>query len=500
MADFGNMNDEEDVDRDYILDDADDEEVFGDDEDASEDDDSVDEENPHDVNEDIVMADPNDHPNIENPAEMNDVNLDEEERVCPQETLFLGIDTAGMRVPLQYNQNIAAIDHLLVALSQFVRHVSTYEHLIDNLKWIKKQFRYINIPTTKNALWNFLGRTEDNLVYRFFCSQCKQEIGQGKITIRCVCGRCGPEEPETFVALFVQISLIPQINDFLQIPNIHEALRYKFNRVKLDPNAMDDIYDGEMYKNLSEPGNFLSDPNNYSFILWTDGLKLTKSSRATTYPIVLQLNELSPHARKKHLFLTGLWISDEHPNMNIILRPTVTEFRNLYVHGVRWRPNRGHEVISRFIISTFTADSLARPDVLRMKRFNGENGCQDCDASGEIVENRRVYRVFAYAMWSDASIRRDGLAAVAARRPVNGVKGYTSLARLPRFDLKRGKTIDPAHNPFLGVAKRLMERYLTDADEDWYVGAPNDMEDIDRRLLSIKPPTKISRQPRSIKT
>lgn len=98
----------------------------------------------------------------------------------------------------------------------------------------------------------------------------------------------------------------PQIIDFLSIPNIAEALRYKYNRVKLEEDAIEDIYDGEMYKEASEPVEFLDNPYNFSFTLWTDGLKLTKSSRATTYPIVLQLNELLPHARKKHLFRTGL--------------------------------------------------------------------------------------------------------------------------------------------------------------------------------------------------
>lgn len=197
---------------------------------------------------------------------------------------------------------MTAIDHFVVASAQAVRHGDTYERMIDNFIWLKKAFRFINIPTTKQALWDVLGRTENNLLYRFFCSKCKDEIGEGRaIRVRCACGRCGPNQQKSFVATFVQVLLRPQLSDILAIPNIAESLNYRNNRYRAHENAMEDIYDGQKYQELLGEGEFLSNNYNYSLTMWTDGLKLTKSSRATTYPVVLQLNELSPHARKKHL-------------------------------------------------------------------------------------------------------------------------------------------------------------------------------------------------------
>lgn len=75
-------------------------------------------------------------------------------------------------------------------------------------------------------------------------------------------------------------------------------------------------------------------------------------------------------------------MANEHPNMNTIMQPPVNELRDLYFHEIPWRPNGEDKIISRFIVTTFSADSVARPDILKMKRFNGENGCPHCLAPG----------------------------------------------------------------------------------------------------------------------
>ncbi|XP_051167820.1 uncharacterized protein LOC127289003 isoform X2 [Leptopilina boulardi] len=491
-----NSEDEEDFFFDHDNADNDDnEEVFADDENLSDEEEEENDENAMEIDAEVAVID---NINAANPIAVNNDDNQEEEIPNLQETFFRGINTIGLRVPLEHNQNLRAIDYLLVALTRAVRHNSTYEHLIDDLKWIKKCFTVINMPTTKKALWKILGRSRENLIYRYFCEKCKQPIGVGQITVRCRCSRCGPGQEKTFVAIFIQILLRPQLTDLLRIPNIAEALNYRDNRIRIHPDAIEDIYDGEMYLRLSEPGNFLSNPHNYSLTFWTDGLKITRSSRATTYPIVFQVNELSPHARKKHLVLGGIWVANEHPIMNQIIGPIRDELRLIYRLGIRWSPDGIREVISRFIVTILTADSVARPDVLRMKRFNGENGCQLCLAPGQRENDTWVYPALPFVERTDASIRTDGLAALQQGHAVNGVKGVSALTTFPEFDMRDGVGVDVAHNAFLGAAKRLVVRYLTDAGERWYIGTPNEMAAINERLLRIKPPTRISRQPRSI--
>lgn len=41
-----------------------------------------------------------------------------------------------------------------------------------------------------------------------------------------------------------------------------DKLQYRLRRVKVDPEAIEDVYDGQLYKEHSIPGGFLSDPNN----------------------------------------------------------------------------------------------------------------------------------------------------------------------------------------------------------------------------------------------
>lgn len=76
-----------------------------------------------------------------------------------------------------------------------------------------------------------------------------------------------------------------------------EKLQYRFTRVKLDPEAIEDVYDGQLYKEHSSPGGFLSDPNNVSFLGNTDGVALIKSTSYGAWPVYLIVNEIPPAER-----------------------------------------------------------------------------------------------------------------------------------------------------------------------------------------------------------
>lgn len=80
-------------------------------------------------------------------------------------------------------------------------------------------------------------------------------------------------------------------------PGMIDLLKYRFTRNKKDQNAMEDVYDGVLYKDLSKPGGFLSDPNNISFLGNTDGVALIKSTGWSVWPVYLVVNELPPLIR-----------------------------------------------------------------------------------------------------------------------------------------------------------------------------------------------------------
>lgn len=161
------------------------------------------------------------------------------------------------------------------------------------------------------------------------------------------------------------------------------------------------------------------------------------------------------------------------------MNPIVEELRDLQNRGILWRPNDGIEVTSRFITTIFTADSVARPDVLRMKRFNGLHEFTFCLATEQMEQNVWVYPARQYEMRTNETLRNDITEANREREIVNGVKGVPSLSILPDFDMVDDVTVDSSHNVFLGMAKRLMVRHMNDSEEKWYIGSPQQTSAID---------------------
>ena len=80
--------------------------------------------------------------------------------------------------------------------------------------------------------------------------------------------------------------------------------------------TISDIYDGEEYLKLCEPGGFLcpyTNPVNISFTLNTDGVPLFSSSQTGIWPVYLVINELPPHARYGMIILIMfVYLINEH--------------------------------------------------------------------------------------------------------------------------------------------------------------------------------------------
>ncbi|PFX11596.1 hypothetical protein AWC38_SpisGene24605 [Stylophora pistillata] len=81
---------------------------------------------------------------------------------------------------------------------------------------------------------------------------------------------------------------------------------------------------------------------------------------------------------------------------------------------------------------------------------------------------------------------------------VCGFKAPSPLLQLPSFDIVNGIAIDTMHCIFLGVVKQLLGLWFNTkhSTQRWYCG--NSVEKVDNRLLENKPPSVITRVPRSI--
>ncbi len=83
---------------------------------------------------------------------------------------------------------------------------------------------------------------------------------------------------------------------------------------------------------------------------------------------------------------------------------------------------------------------------------------------------------------------------------VCGVKGPSWLSILPGYDVVDGMTVDYMHCVLLGVCRQLFRLWIParDRNELWYIGSK--VQDIDKCLCIIKPPSEIQRTPRDVET
>ena len=117
---------------------------------------------------------------------------------------------------------------------------------------------------------------------------------------------------------------------------ILDLLSYPVTRRKINPDAVEDIQDGLLYKrHFGSDGYFkdTSDKNkkteiHISFQINTDGVALFRSSKYSIWPIYLSVNELPPNCRYSimqciHVLLSGA-VERYCSSHYTAIKPTIT--------------------------------------------------------------------------------------------------------------------------------------------------------------------------------
>ncbi|KAJ1518963.1 hypothetical protein ONE63_011417 [Megalurothrips usitatus] len=144
--------------------------------------------------------------------------------------------------------------------------------------------------------------------------------------------------------------------------------------------------------------------------------------------------------------------------MNLFLEPFVNQANILSEHGVNWRHD-GEEVNSKFIPTCGIVDAKARCEVLNMAPPTAYHGCTLCTIRG-VQANGVKFPVLPHPEIVDPPVRR--------------TDAQIKAQMLQAVDM-------PA-----------------EADAPYYIGAPQKVRLINRRLRAIKHPTLISRNTRGI--
>ena len=174
------------------------------------------------------------------------------------------------------------------------------------------------------------------------------------------------------------------------------------------------------------------------------------------------------------------------------------------------------EKILRCILLFGTFDALAKCLFQDFSQFNAFHGCPYCLIPGETAKTSANGHTHAYP-FDEANLRTGhgqernhkqtvGFAGVATsntakdgvQRCMKGVKGFSWFMFVPKFDIIRGLAIDYMHGTLLGVTKMLLTLWLqkSTSKEPWSVSGR--LTEIDSRYMRIKPPSCITRLPRSL--
>lgn len=344
---------------------------------------------------------------------------------------------------------------------------------------------------------------KNDTVRHHYCSTCEVPLE----TKSSVCNNCNGRHE---VSYFIEFPIAKQLQTMYKRPLFYESLQFKHNRVKLDDNNIEDMYDADIYKECTNDG-FLSNPNNISFNMFFDGLAVFKNSRLQLWPIYLSINELKykDRTKKENIVIAGIWFGKHKPNPNLFLRPICVTLDRLQFEGLNLELSNGQIVNVKGRVLAAVGDLPAKALFMRLMQYNGLYSCFYCTSSGaRYALTKNTVQVFPYTrnfeIRKHADMINFGREALHARQldpeaTVYGVKGPSQLAVcLP--DIVRSGGLDVMHSCFLGLMRTLIELWFDPA----YSGCPfsiaNCVDIVDSRLKKIKPPFSFQRLPRSLKT
>lgn len=334
------------------------------------------------------------------------------------------------------------------------------------------------------------------LVCHYFCSNCYESLENKNSQ----CTKC---KEKTEVAFFIEIPIINQLQIMFRRPGFLNDLQFRFRRQKKSPGNVEDIYDGEIYKEHVRMG-FLNNPHNISFMWYTDGICVFNfSNKFSIWPFYLVINELSykNRVKKQNIILAGIWFGKRKPKVNTFLTPFHSEMSKFYRDGYMMEVPDRPPILVKGVLLCGTCDLPAKCAFLRLKQYNGFWGCNRCLDKGQQFEEGSNVHVYPYSEdiqpRINADIEEHARIAIAAGSSCYGVKGMSILYRM-HWDMIRSVGVDSMHGVFSGLGKMLLELWFDIAYKDLHFSLYHLLENVETRLKAIKVPSFLNKYPQSI--
>ncbi|KAK6493239.1 hypothetical protein HHUSO_G2776 [Huso huso] len=440
------------------------------------------------------------------PSEQENADLEsittEQDIENPGSEPFHSLDESTQEKYLQEDDKVYSSQQqnglLLMALK--MKHKLTKEAVSDMLDIINLLAGKDTVPQSWYHLEKQFEGLKDFVEIHHVCNFCESYLGKETSEKCTYCEKEWIEQRSLKEGnFFFHLPLHAQIKAFLEDPELSQKVVR--NRHGFQSQTFCDITSGKKYQDLSSQ----STEETLTVMFSCDGLPVFKSS-SFFVSMLCVINELPATERFNHIFLASLWFGCKKPDMSVYLQPFVFECRDLATEGLLWvNPTTGENTITKVITTVAVCDTVARPMLQNMTQFNGKHGCGFCLDSGDVVpKNRGTVRAYPY---KTNSILRNAQAtllnaegAVQSGKSVNGVKGPSLLGLIPHFDIISNFVPDYMHCILLGVCKQMATLWFDSQYHQYqfYIGLQ--INKIDSRLLDIKPPSTISRVPRSEST
>lgn len=359
------------------------------------------------------------------------------------------------------------------------------------------------LPKTIYKLKKTCGQTQQEFI-KFAvcprCSACYNIPNNTSTNITCserlqysdkICGtellrklKCGkkykfiPKKVYVYRSVKTSLSRLFQRNGFLT------DIEHWRSRVPVQ-NVMSDVYDGNIWKELSNPGQFLSNPYSLCLRLNIDWFRIYKHVNYSVGLIYLVVDNLPRHKRFNidNIIIVGCIPGPKEPKLTVnpFLKPLVDELLELW-NGIFIKTESIFGITPvRCMLTSISADIPATRKLCGFFSHNARRGCSKCLKEFEHFQfgSKPDYSGYDSSSWSSRHhiSHMDILGQIKQAKSASekhqlqrawGVR-YSELVRLPYLDLIRYHVVDPMHNLLLGTAKYTMsvwkeESYFSSVD------------------------------------
>ena len=253
-----------------------------------------------------------------------------------------------------------------------------------------------------------------------------------------------------------------------------------------------DIYDGQYYKNFVRQLPDIYKLQYVTAVLNTDGAPKFKCSQYALWPIYLMPNEVPPQEIFNSIVACGLWFG-EKPDLRIFIDPFIDMINCESKNNIEIEVKGQHRSIRLFPILV-CVDTIARAPLQGTVQFNGKYGCNWCLHPGEYFAKSMRYPILHYhpELRTSQNTITQMNEVREAKRPIFGIKQVSPLVNLPNFDIINGFVPDYMHFYVYGVVAQISEYTISSLSKE-------DIIHIDDMLVNMKVPNQLRRLTKGIK-